>query len=323
MFQQWPGFHVEVIPRSIWQFRLQIQIVTVTSSHWNLRKMNSIGIFRSYLLPLWRSFFVCLTMLNSTVNILQWTSLWSLNLFQHAHYESWLILPFFDQVCLKNVSWCLFSNRVTSRLNSESSNARSHCPPLYPHVQDLHISWNSSGRMMSQFRLQVITKLSTKRPKNMTPKSCQAQNDTWKKEPFCVCFCTKKKPSQGPSQVQCLHHVEVDSTKATREDARKPEKDVLKNIFGCEITCISTLKYMCKYMHTTYIEKHIWYILITSIHVYIMSMYMYCMSHIPSIVLKSVWVQRWFAARAMEPDEQVCTFAYLGVVSNRSIYFET
>lgn len=68
--------------------------------------------------------------------------------------------------------------------------------------------------------------------------------------------------------MQCLHHVEVDSTKATREDARKPEKDVLKNIFACEIythtrgiaciyiyICISTLKYMRKYMHTTYIEN--------------------------------------------------------------------
>lgn len=117
-------------------------------------------------------------------------------------YESWLILPFFDQVCLKNVSWCLFSNRVTSRLNSESSNARSHCPPLDPHVQDV----NTSGQELiwsNEITIQNTshTKLSTKRPKNIFHQKFGRHKTTpKKKEPFKVCFCTKKKPSPGPSQ---------------------------------------------------------------------------------------------------------------------------
>ena len=216
-------------------------------------------------------------------------------------YESWLILPFFDQVCLKNVSWCLFSNRVTSRLNSESSNARSHCPPLDPHVQDV----NTSGQELiwsNDITLQNTshTKLSTKRPKNMTPKRCQAQNERLEKRAFqSVCFCRKKKAITRPFAVQCLHHVEVDSTKATREDARKPEKDVLFTTYSvAKYTDRCAALYIHVYQHWSTcvsictphvcIYIYICYMLITSIHVYIMSMYMYCMSHIPSIVLKSV-----------------------------------
>lgn len=199
MFQEWSGFHIEVIARSIWQFRLQIQIVTVTSTHWNLRKMNNIGIFRSYLLPLWRSFFVCLTMLNSTVNILQWTSLWSLNMFQHTHYESWLILPFFDQVCLKKCFVVPFfeSSDIKAKLrvfqcsftlpSTLSSRTR------LAHVLELICSNDITIQNTSH------TKLSTKRPKNMTPKRCQAQKRRLKKKSLSKCvFLYEEKTITGP-----------------------------------------------------------------------------------------------------------------------------
>lgn len=76
-----------------------------------------------------------------------------------------------------------------------------------------------------------------------------------KKEPFKVCVSVRKKNHHRALRRQCLHHVEVDSTKATREDARKPEKDVLFRTYSlAKYTNIRAALYIYMYINT---EVHV------------------------------------------------------------------